>query len=152
MAANSKLGGVLTEVQAGRGAGVTVVTGIGLNIDLQEALELGVESDWAHRAIDLKSIHPDHPQREVIVAAMIGSLHVTMATFATQGFAAFVDEWRQSDWLQGREVTVDQEDHRVTGIARGVDADGALLVDTQTGPVRIISGSILIADANGQAS
>lgn len=152
VALEGKLGGVLTEVQAGGGAGVTVVTGIGLNIDLTDSIDLGGESEWAQQAVDLRTVHPEHPPREVIAAGLIGSLHVVMATFETQGFAAFADEWRQHDWLRDRNVTVDQGDQEVSGVALGVDADGALLVETDSGPVRMISGTVKVTgpDANRQ--
>ena len=148
VALDGKLGGVLTEVQAGKGDGVTVVTGIGLNIDLTDSIDLGGDSDWAQRAVDLRTAHPDHPAREVIAAALIGSLHVVMATFETQGFAAFTDEWRQHDWLRDRIVTVEQGEQHVSGVAAGVDADGALLIETDTGLVRMISGTVRLADAD----
>ena len=142
VAMDGKLGGVLTEVQSGHGDGVTVVTGVGLNIDLSGNPDFGRESGWADHAVDLKSVQPGHPEREVIAATLIGSLHVVMATFETQGFAAFAAEWRDNDWLRDREITVEQEDGEVTGIAVGVDAEGALLVDTGTETARIITGSI----------
>ena len=145
VALEGKLGGVLTEVQSSNSEGVTIVTGIGLNVDLQQQPDFGAKSDWAQRAIDLRSVRPDHPQREHIAAALVGSLHVVMATFEAQGFAAFIADWQQNDWLRGREITVDLEDRQVTGIAAGVDTDGALLVETGSGITRIISGSIILA-------
>ena len=146
VALDGKLGGVLTEVQGGTGAGVTVITGIGMNIDLPEPLDFGAESDWAHRVIDLKGIRPDYPERELIAAHLVSTVHAAMVTFETQGFVAFLQEWRQSDWLLGRAITVDLDDRQVTGTAAGVDADGALLVAIGDGShARIISGSILLA-------
>lgn len=149
VALDGKLGGVLTEVQAGAAAGVTVVTGIGLNVDLPPELDFAAESDWAHRVIDLKSVRPDYPKRELIAAALIGSLHSVMATFQGRGFEAFIEDWRENDWLRGRKITVDLDDRKIDGIAAGVDADGALLVETGTGQSRIISGSIILAGLTG---
>ena len=149
VARDAKLGGVLTEVQSSNSEGITVVTGIGMNIDLPGEPDFGMESNWAQRAIDLKHVCPDYPQKEQLAAAIISSIHVVMATFEVQGFAGFVAEWQQHDWLRGKEITVDHEDRQETGIAAGVDTDGALLVDTEAGRTRVISGSIVVADVDG---
>lgn len=145
VALDGKLGGVLTEVQSQPGNGVTVVTGVGLNIDLPLQPDFGAESDWAHRAVDLRSITPDHPPREVLAGRLIGSLYAAMVKFEKQGFAGFVEDWRRHDWLHGRQIIVDLPNRQITGVAAGVDADGALLVDTDKGLERVISGSIVMA-------
>jgi len=36
-------------------------------------------------------------------------------------------------------------DRQITGIAAGVDADGALIIDNHSGKTRVISGSIVMA-------
>jgi BirA family biotin operon repressor/biotin-[acetyl-CoA-carboxylase] ligase len=145
VALDGKLGGILTEVQSGAEPGTTVVTGVGLNVDIAHRIDFGAESNWAHKAVDLKSVMPDIPDREIIVGALIDSLYLTFRQFAESGLAAFMDDWRQHDWLRGREITVDMPDRQVTGMAAGVDADGTLLVDTGTGQVRVLSGSIVMA-------
>jgi len=149
VALDGKLGGLLTEIQPRKGDGVTAVAGIGLNIDLPERPDFAVESDWALRAVDLKSITAEHPCREVIAAAIIETLYATMARFEEQGFAGFAEDWRRHDWLHGREITVDMQNRRITGIAAGVDADGALFVDTGDERVRVLSGSIVMASITG---
>jgi BirA family biotin operon repressor/biotin-[acetyl-CoA-carboxylase] ligase len=145
VALDGKLGGILTEVQSSAGDGVTVVTGIGLNVHVRESMEFGAESGWAHRAIDLHSIHPEPPARELLAGTIIEHLYATFSRFEACGFTEFTDDWRQNDWLRGREITVDAPNKQVNGVAAGVDVDGALIVDTESGPVRIISGSIVLA-------
>ena len=49
-------------------------------------------------------------------------------------------------WLHGREVTVDLPDGQISGVAAGVDTDGALLVDTGEEKARVVSGSIVTAE------
>jgi biotin-(acetyl-CoA carboxylase) ligase len=58
---------------------------------------------------------------------------------------AFAEDWSTPALLTGREVTVDLPDQQVTGIAAGVDFDGALLIDTGNEKVRVVSGSIVMA-------
>lgn len=147
IALDGKLGGVLTETKspARPGEGVTVVAGLGLNIDLPERLDLGDESDRVLRAVDLKSMVTDYPARERIAARLIDSLAASIVAFEEHGFGIFSDDWQQHDWLNGKEITVDMPDRQISGVAAGIDADGALLVDTDNERARVISGSIAMA-------
>ena len=145
VALDGKLGGILTEVQSGGAAGVTVVTGIGINVDLPGQFDFGEESDWAHRVVDLQSITDAPPDRESLAGAIIETLHATFARFEASGAAAFLDDWQRYDWLLSREITVDLPDKQITGRAAGIDETGALVVDTAAGPVPVISGSIVMA-------
>jgi len=147
VALHGKLGGMLTELRSG--ASVTVVAGIGMNVNLPEELDFGTENHWAHRAVDLKSIEADPPSREVLAGAIVEHLFATFVQFDELGFDRFVDEWRKHDWLQGRVITVDMPDRQITGVAAGIDADGALLVDTAEGQTSVRSGSITMASMTG---
>ena len=144
VARDGKLGGILTEVQSGSGDTVTVVTGIGLNINLPERVDFGSESGWAHRPVDLNTIVDKPPGRELLAGSIIESLYAIFVQFEALGFNEFVDAWRRHDWLMDREITVDLPDTQITGVAAGVDEDGALLLDRPTGRTRIVSGSILM--------
>jgi BirA family biotin operon repressor/biotin-[acetyl-CoA-carboxylase] ligase len=152
VALDGKLGGMLAETRSNSDGGVTVVAGIGLNVDLREQLDFGVEHDWAHAAVDLKSISANPPSRDKLAGAIVEHLYATIVQFEELGFDSFVDEWRQQDWLLGRVITVDMPDRQITGVAAGVDSDGALLVDTKDGQRRVISGSIVMASLAGTDS
>jgi BirA family biotin operon repressor/biotin-[acetyl-CoA-carboxylase] ligase len=145
VALDGKLGGILTEVQSGRSTGVTVVTGIGLNLNLEQQIDFGAESDWAHQAVDLKSVKPELPRRELITGTLVDALYITFRQFEDSGLGGFMDDWRQYDWLQGREITVDMPDKQVTGMAAGIGDDGTLLVEAEGRQVRVLSGSIIMA-------
>lgn len=144
IAMDGKLGGILTEAQTQAGGAVTVVTGVGLNIDLSEQPDLAVEAEWARRIIDLKSQVVDLPGRNLIASSLIGSLGKILVDFEAAGFAQFSGQWQQHDWLLGREVRVDSPINRISGIGAGIADDGALLVDTpSSGRQRITSGTVM---------
>jgi BirA family biotin operon repressor/biotin-[acetyl-CoA-carboxylase] ligase len=145
VALDAKLGGILTEVQSGKPEQVTVVTGIGLNVDIPQRVDFGGESDWAYRAVDLKSVARNPPGRELLAGTLVDQLFLTFKRFEESGLPGFMREWRENDWLLGREITVDMPDKQITGIAAGVAEDGTLLVDTNNGQARVISGSIVMA-------
>ena len=145
VAMDGKLGGILTELQSRPTSGVTVVTGIGLNLNLPDDAESSIESDWAARTVDLSNICDAMPDRTRIAAAVLDQQHGVMRKFAAYGFAGFAEHWAKYDWLHEREVIVDQSDKQILGIASGVDKDGALLVDTDGVTTRVVSGSVMVA-------
>ena len=61
VALDGKLGGILTEVQQRSPGAVTVVTGIGVNVDLDTELDFSIESDWARQVVDLKKVCDELP-------------------------------------------------------------------------------------------
>ena len=67
--------------------------------------------------------------------------------FSERGFAAFADEWRAADALRDQPVRIEQGGGSVSGIARGIDPDGALLVDTGDQRQRFVSGEVSLRPA-----
>jgi len=145
VALDGKLGGILTEMQSRPGKSVTIVTGIGLNMALPDDVEQKIESDWAARTVDLSTICDLLPETSEIIAMLLQHLHTSMRKFESFGFDGFAEHWSAYDWLKNRKVIVDQPDQKVSGVAAGVDKDGALLIDTDDGKIRMVSGSVMIA-------
>jgi len=52
--------------------------------------------------------------------------------------------WAEHDALQGSEVRVENSGEVTRGVARGIDAHGALLVETTAGVQRFISGEVSV--------
>jgi BirA family biotin operon repressor/biotin-[acetyl-CoA-carboxylase] ligase len=142
--AGGKLAGILIELKSEAGGPLHVVVGIGLNVALGETVIRDVAAT-GNRAIDLASLGAV-PDRNALIAALLESGVQGLAAFAHAGFAGFADEYREADTLAGRAVTVSggATAAALAGIARGVDADGALLVQTATGVERILSGDVSV--------
>ena len=146
VARNGKLGGILTEVQQHSQGAVTVVTGVGVNLDLQTKLDFGLETDWARHVTGLKEICEIAPSHDEVAAQLSTYLLEAFTNYESSGFAAISDEWARYDWLFGREITIDTADRQFSGVGAGVADDGALLVDTpEAGIRRVTSGTIVIA-------
>ena len=146
VALDGKLGGILTERQQRTAGSVTVVTGIGLNLDLTDVDDVGAEAGWARRIVDLKSLCEQVPQRERIAGVLATRLLQTFVEYESNSFARFIEPWSRRDWLFGREITVDTANGPIAGVGAGVAADGALLVSTPgSGVRRVTSGSIVVA-------
>lgn len=140
---NSKLGGILTETRQQGGLNISVVSGIGLNISLPDVLANAVQSDWADSAVDLASVMPEPPERLRLAAAVIDAWVDAFRTYEQRGFGAFEAPFEHYDWLSGKSIVVDTPQGEFAGTATGIDALGALMIDGDTGPHKIISGSII---------
>jgi BirA family biotin operon repressor/biotin-[acetyl-CoA-carboxylase] ligase len=146
VARDGKLGGILTEVQAQSGGTVTVVTGIGINVDLADELDLDDRPDWAQSVVDLKDLCDPLPSLNEIAAQLTSHLLQSFVEFDADGFAIFSERWPQYDWLMGRELIVDSGQELISGTGAGIASDGALLVNTvEAGLRRVTSGSVIKA-------
>lgn len=142
LAGGHKLGGILSEVHPSRDKALTVVIGIGLNVDLGNARQASVISSSFASATDLAACCELVPPRRELAAAIIDCLLNTSLQFESAGFAAFLELWRRYDWLCGQTVTIQSGQSTSAGIAQGVDADGALLVHADGTMQRVLTGSV----------
>lgn len=153
VAGDGKLGGILTEAQTQAGDAVTVISGIGLNIDLGAGLDLSTESGWVQRAVDLKTRGTELPATEAIAGRIVDELYRTILNYEKSGLAPVLRDWQTRDWLFGRDLAVETAGQRVTGIGAGIGEDGALLVDTAAqGIIRITSGTVVMAGSGEHAA
>jgi BirA family biotin operon repressor/biotin-[acetyl-CoA-carboxylase] ligase len=150
VADDGKLGGILSETQALPGNAIKVVTGLGLNLELDPAMASTLRGAGAGRVVDLAAIVDTLPCRNRLAARLIDSLGATFVGYQSSGFSAYSGRWAEHDWLRGRQLTVETPLTRLSGIGAGIDADGALLVSMASGEVtRITSGTIVKASHPG---
>ncbi|HUG02797.1 MAG TPA: biotin--[acetyl-CoA-carboxylase] ligase [Steroidobacteraceae bacterium] len=137
-----KLGGILIDLRGEAAGPAYVVVGFGLNTRLsRQALE-ALHADGIE-AVDLATLGLA-PRRSHVAALLIGELALALEEFDARGFAAFADEWRDADALAGRPVRVLQGRESQEGVARGVDPDGALVLETGGDRRRILSGDVSV--------
>jgi BirA family transcriptional regulator, biotin operon repressor / biotin---[acetyl-CoA-carboxylase] ligase len=143
--ADRKLGGILVELAGGGRGRCHVVAGIGINIAMPAAL-LQRLCDWPKGAIDLATLTGQRvPDHAALAAALIGEVAATFHGYASSGFAPSLDAWLDADCLAGRPVRVEQQPRTVEGIARGIDRDGALLVEVGgAAPARVLAGDVRV--------
>ena len=144
IAENRKLGGLLAEMRTGKGDGVTIVLGIGINVDFGQASDTSAELTPPETAIDLRSLSSQMPDRQELIVALIAKLFDCFDHFGSSGFAGFRNAWQRQDWLRGRRIRIDNPDGAITGTASGIDASGALLLTSADGMKSIISGSVTV--------
>ncbi len=127
-----KLGGILLE--SGSDAGVVyVVAGIGLNVKLPLQTGELIDQPW----VDLQEILATSViSRNQLAAMLINELIAVFIQFEQGGFADRVEEWTRFDVIAGRRVRLQMLNTAMTGIARGVNATGALLLETAPGEIK----------------
>ncbi|MEO8466752.1 MAG: biotin--[acetyl-CoA-carboxylase] ligase [Gammaproteobacteria bacterium] len=146
-----KLGGILLELTAEGQGGCHVVAGIGLNVALPAEL-LPSLSDWPRGAVDLATACAQRgappPPRAALAIGLIEELTELFASYAETGFRSYRDDWRSADYLRGRAVKLDEAAGHVTGTALGIEADGALLIETSLGARRrVVAGDVSVRSA-----
>lgn len=133
-----KLGGILLETSgAGREDAVCVVTGIGLNVDMPGDAGAGIDQPWT----DLASCGAN-PGRNRLVACVLVEVLAAQPAYVEAGFGAFRKDWERLDALRDREVEVETGSSRRCGIARGVDSNGALLLEVDGRRERVLSADV----------
>ena len=134
-----KIGGVLIELRAEASGPAHVVIGVGVNVALRAAARREIEAGGASIAA-LADACAAAPSRNVLAGAILDELLSMLGQFEREGFAAFRDAWTALDSLHGRSVHVLLADAVIVGTARGVDREGALLLETGDGMRRFVSG------------
>jgi BirA family biotin operon repressor/biotin-[acetyl-CoA-carboxylase] ligase len=125
-----KLGGILVELSGEYQGPCAAVIGIGLNLRLTEALR----AQAGQPSNDLAALSGGTPpDRNRVAAALIHALVDGLAEFERDGFAGFAQAYRPYDVLLGKSLHLTGALGELDGIGAGVDARGALLLETSEG-------------------
>jgi len=139
---DAKLGGILIELQSTADSAQAVI-GIGLNLSLPESVGEGRSFALPPAALDGILIPP--PERHLLFAQLLIELAHVFDRFSSGGFAVLRDEWQRRHAWQDKPVRL-LRDGKVEkeGICRGADINGALLVQTDNGIERCLSGDLTL--------
>lgn len=163
-----KLAGILIEtVPAGPGR-IGIVIGIGLNLRRADDVATRIDSAAASAAsaasasgasnrspaptpavpatppAALESVFPE-PDMSTVLVALVKRLTAMLDRFATQGFAAFREDWEAMHAYGGAAIRIIEHGRDVLhGVALGVDGHGCLRVATSQGERAIASGEVSV--------
>lgn len=132
-----KLGGILIEHRGEAGGPCRAVIGIGLNVNMSAPQAQAVSQPWTSLQMESGAPQARGPLAERLLAA----LHADLQTFEREGFAPFAAQW------PGYDLTLDQSVRVIggpdlEGTARGLDASGALLVESRGQRHAVHSGEV----------
>ena len=134
-----KVGGILIELRAEAGGPAHVVIGVGINVSLPAAARREIEASGVQAAA-VADACKQPPSRNLVAGAILDELLSMLVLYERFGFAAIRDAWMALDALHGRKALVVFGETVLLGIARGVDLEGALLLETGDGMRRFVSG------------
>lgn len=136
-----KLGGILIEHRGEAGDSCRVIIGIGLNVAMSGAQAQGIDQPWISLDEALQAQGGGRASRNRLAAALAGELVGLLRRFQTAGFAPFAREWAELDLVRDRPVRINGGGE-LDGIARGVDAAGALIVEVEGRRHAVHSGDV----------
>jgi BirA family biotin operon repressor/biotin-[acetyl-CoA-carboxylase] ligase len=130
---DGKIAGILPESSIGQDGRVEhVVLGIGVNVGFAPQLpEMRYLSAMLGGTV------------EAALVSLAAALATRLAQWRAEGFEATRKAWLAKAGPVGGEVDVKLGEELVRGRFVGIDHDGALLLDTQAGPRKIVAGELL---------
>lgn len=134
---NKKLAGILIEMSGQADSQCQLIIGVGVNMAMSEAQGKGIDQPWS----DLSEL-VDMPDKTALVIELQKQLKRDIQLFEREGLAAFKARWQAADLFYGREIRLLMGEKSVEGICRGVDEQGAVLLETADGVQAFIGGEI----------
>ena len=135
----AKVGGILLELRGESSGPSTTVIGIGLNLKLPTSTAVGIDQRYGELSHHLGSF-----SRNQLIGKIISSLLPALASYEKLGPAPYLARWRDFDHLYGEAVVLQLPQGNQYGIARGIDDDGALLLEGVSGYQRVQFGEVTL--------
>ena len=137
----AKLGGILIDVKGESSGPCAVIIGIGLNVCMSRLAATAIDQPW----VDLHGLTGGtYISRNQLAASLLDQLLPAIEQFESNGMQPFMEEWRQHDLVDGRQIELQLPNEVITGTGCGIDPAGALLVETSQGCKRFASGEVSI--------
>ncbi|NKB32994.1 MAG: biotin--[acetyl-CoA-carboxylase] ligase [Pseudomonadales bacterium] len=134
---NKKLSGILLESRSENNQ-TWVVFGIGINFKLTEDQKQSIDRP----VTDIEELLPDGPSMEQLAASTTNLLLENIVKFQDSGFSTFQTAWNKHDRYLERDIVIQNGNSQKIGRCQGVDENGALLLQTAEGILKISGGEI----------
>lgn len=135
-----KLAGVLIEIPPHRPLHAVIGMGINVNNSFDDA-----PAELAQIGVSLRDTLQIELDRTELLIACLRQFERRWEQLRRDS-VTLVDQWRAYHVLQDRRVEIDTYDATLRGTCRGIDRDGALLVETPTGIRRCLGGIVAAFD------
>jgi BirA family biotin operon repressor/biotin-[acetyl-CoA-carboxylase] ligase len=114
--------------------GRAVVLGIGINL-----AHTALPAELSEIAISIEEATGMVVDREVVIQTLIEKLTEYYELLQTRHDSQILDEWcRRSTYAGGKLIRVSAGDEVIHGFTRGLEADGALRVETLEGQIKVV--------------
>lgn len=141
-----KIGGILIEQRGEFGGACRVVVGVGINVSMQSTQASQIDQPWTTVNDRLVALDRAPARRNDIAAELVRQLQSGLREFGEQGFQRFRDQWTSLDALRDAPVHV-PDDPTLTGVGRGIDSQGAFILETSKGRQTLHAGDVSLRPA-----
>jgi BirA family biotin operon repressor/biotin-[acetyl-CoA-carboxylase] ligase len=140
-----KAGGIIAEAVTDSSRGLQcVLLGIGLNLNLPAS---DIPAELRGKATSVLIMTGREVERVPFAAKLLNLLDSRYRAAELKGFAAVRPIYEHYFALTGRRVNVTEGGTIQAGIVKGIDGDGALLLETDAGLTRILTGDVSLEGA-----
>ena len=136
-----KLVGILTEMNAQMDGINYIVIGMGINVNLNKQQ---LPEELEDIAISLNDVLDRKVSRLELFAEICKQFEIGYAEVNSKGFAQILDEWRKYSITLNKPVTVNGIKESYEGRAVDIDADGALIVESDGELKTVLAGDVSI--------
>lgn len=128
-----KLAGILIDLEGQAMEPCHCVIGIGLNISMPVKSAELIDQPWT----DLSSAIGTEIDRNILAANIISALISRLTVHSQTGINTMIEQWHAQDFYINRPVVLITGDNAIRGICRGINTQGALLLEVngKVGPV-----------------
>ena len=135
---DKKLAGILVEMSGQAGAAAHLVIGMGMNLMMRKE-ESDIDQPWTTFSAVLDGQHID---RNRLAGSFIQAWQNALADYELHGMGEFVERWNRIDNFLGRPIKLIMGPNEIRGICRGINQQGAVLLETDKGVESFIGGEI----------
>lgn len=148
VAGGKKLCGILTEMTAEADEIKSVIVGIGINANLENA-DFGPQVSGIATSIRLEKGSP--VSRKLVVASVLNEFEKVYEVFASEGsIKPFLEEYKNRSAVLGKEIRVIGKKEEITGLAVDISEEGHLVVKLEDGGLKeIMSGEVSVRGLYG---
>lgn len=138
-----KLAGILVELTGKTGDAAQIVIGAGINLAMRNVATDVINQGWIN--LQEAGIKID---RNALAIALIQELRSALILFENESLTPFLSRWKVLDNYANRQVKLIIGDREIYGISRGINEQGALLLE-QDGVVKPwVGGEISLRGVN----
>jgi BirA family biotin operon repressor/biotin-[acetyl-CoA-carboxylase] ligase len=119
-----KLAGILVELTGKTGDAAQIVIGAGINLIMRRVENDVINQGWIN--LQEAGITID---RNTLAVRLINELRDSLRLFEQEGLAPYLSRWERLDNFINRPVKLIIGDKEIFGISRGIDTQGALLLE-----------------------
>lgn len=133
-----KAAGILVELEGQNYDNSHAIIGLGLNVNMPQQSESAIDQPWT----DLSKHTDINIDRNQLVAQLIGKLSEKLTIHKHAGLEPMLNQWHTKDYFLGKQVVISAGEQQRVGICRGINNQGALLLEADNRVEPIYGGEI----------